>query len=129
MEIEWYAAVYDFYLITSFQRFATIMSKIMTYNREMYAKLVRQDNECGITINRSQLKSALQMSIWNTGDWNTASNKLSRALDQLRAETNNLRGTYERVFNRLDEDHILGLNQFLKDACQLEEGAEFIQFS
>tara|TARA_B100001540_G_scaffold313829_1_gene337537 strand:- start:1052 stop:1531 length:480 start_codon:yes stop_codon:yes gene_type:complete len=36
---------------------------------------------------------------------------------------------FSEVFNRLDEDHILGLNQFLKDACQLEDGAEFIQFS
>ena len=35
---------------------------------------------------------------------------------------------FSEVFNRLDEDHILGLNQFLKDACELENGAEFIQF-
>ena len=35
---------------------------------------------------------------------------------------------FSEVFNRLDEDYILGLNQFLKDACELENGAEFIQF-
>ena len=117
LEIEWYAAVYDFYLITSFHKFATIMSRIDTYNSAMYAKLVKEDNECGISINRPQLKSALQMSIWNTADWNTASNKLQQALEQLRMETNNLRGTYEKVFNRLDETeselNILASLQFL----------------
>ena len=31
------------------------------------------------------------------------------------------------VFNRLDGDHIIGLNKFLKDACGLIDGAEFLQ--
>ena len=117
MELEWYAAVYDIYLITSFQKFAIIMARIMNYNRYMYAKLVQEDNECGVSINRAQLRSALQMSIWNTGDWNTASNKLQQALDQLRDETNSLRSTYERVLGRLDETqselNILASIQFL----------------
>jgi len=30
------------------------------------------------------------------------------------------------VFNRLDSDHIIGLNTFLKDACGLIGGAEFL---
>ena len=30
------------------------------------------------------------------------------------------------VFNRLDSDHIIGLNTFLKDACGLTNGAEFL---
>lgn len=35
---------------------------------------------------------------------------------------------FSEVFNRLDEQHIVGLNRFLKDACGLEKGAEFIKF-
>ena len=35
---------------------------------------------------------------------------------------------FSEVFNRLDEQHIVGLNRFLKDACGLAKGAEFIKF-
>ena len=35
---------------------------------------------------------------------------------------------FSEVFNRLDEQHIIGLNRFLKDACGLKKGAEFIKF-
>mgnify|MGYP001181607143 FL=1 len=35
---------------------------------------------------------------------------------------------FGEVFNRLDEQHIVGLNRFLKDACGLTQGAEFIKF-
>lgn len=31
------------------------------------------------------------------------------------------------VFNRLDNEHINGLNRFLKDACNIAEGAEFFR--
>ena len=33
---------------------------------------------------------------------------------------------FSEVFNRLDDEHIIGLNRFLKEACQLENGAEFL---
>ena len=124
MELEWYAAVYDLYLITSFQKFAIIMTRIMNYNKHAYTELVKEDNECGATINRAQLKTALQMSIWNTAEWNAASNKLHQALDQLRDETNNLRGTYDKVLRRLDETqselNVLASIQFLaKDSITM----------
>ena len=32
------------------------------------------------------------------------------------------------VFNRLDQQHIFGLNRFLKDACGLNRDAEFLKF-
>ena len=32
---------------------------------------------------------------------------------------------FGEVFNRLDNDHITGLDKFLKQACELEQGAEF----
>ncbi len=35
---------------------------------------------------------------------------------------------FGEVFNRLDEQHIVGLNRFLKDACALKKGAEFLKF-
>ena len=34
---------------------------------------------------------------------------------------------FSEVFNRLDEDHINGLNRFLKDACGIQQGAEFLR--
>ena len=34
--------------------------------------------------------------------------------------------TFSEVFNRLDGDHIIGLNKFLKDACGLVDGAVFL---
>ena len=35
---------------------------------------------------------------------------------------------FSEVFNRLDEEHIIGLNRFLHDACGLIKGAEFLKF-
>ncbi len=35
---------------------------------------------------------------------------------------------FSEVFNRLDLEHIDGLNQFLIEACGLENGAEFLRF-
>ena len=35
---------------------------------------------------------------------------------------------FSEVFNRLDLEHIDGLNQFLVEACGLENGAEFLRF-
>ena len=32
---------------------------------------------------------------------------------------------FGEVFNRLDDDHINGLNQFLIEACNLPQGAQF----
>jgi chorismate dehydratase len=32
---------------------------------------------------------------------------------------------FGEVFNRLDEDHLMGLNQFLEEACNLPGGAQF----
>ena len=35
---------------------------------------------------------------------------------------------FSEVFNRLDEEHIIGLNRFLHSACGLSKGAEFLKF-
>jgi len=35
---------------------------------------------------------------------------------------------FSEVFNRLDEQHIIGLNRFLENACGLKKGAEFLKF-
>jgi hypothetical protein len=32
---------------------------------------------------------------------------------------------FGEVFNRLDDDHLSGLNQFLIEACNLPDGAQF----
>jgi predicted solute-binding protein len=32
---------------------------------------------------------------------------------------------FGEVFNRLDDDHLAGLNQFLIEACELTAGAQF----
>jgi hypothetical protein len=32
---------------------------------------------------------------------------------------------FGEVFNRLDDDHLAGLNQFLIEACELTTGAQF----
>ncbi len=34
---------------------------------------------------------------------------------------------FSEVFNRLDDDHIHGLSQFLQDACGLENGPEYLE--
>ena len=34
---------------------------------------------------------------------------------------------FGEVFNRLDNEHISGLNRFLRDACKISEGAEFFR--
>ena len=34
---------------------------------------------------------------------------------------------FSEVFNRLDEEHIIGLNRFLHSACGLTKGAEFLK--
>ena len=34
---------------------------------------------------------------------------------------------FGEVFNRLDDEHINGLNKFLKNACGLTQGAEFVR--
>jgi len=34
---------------------------------------------------------------------------------------------FGEVFNRLDKPHIEGLNEFLSKACNLSEGAEFLE--
>ena len=41
--------------------------------------------------------------------------------------TSRLDQYFSEVFNRLDEDHINGLNRFLKDACGIQQGAEFLR--
>ena len=42
--------------------------------------------------------------------------------------TSRLDQYFSEVFNRLDEEHIIGLNRFLHDACGLIKGAEFLKF-
>jgi len=42
--------------------------------------------------------------------------------------TSRLDQYFGEVFNRLDKQHIIGLNRFLKDACGLAKGAEFLTF-
>ena len=42
--------------------------------------------------------------------------------------TSRLDQYFSEVFNRLDEQHITGLNRFLSEACGLEKGAEFLNF-
>lgn len=42
--------------------------------------------------------------------------------------TSRLDQYFSEVFNRLDEEHIIGLNKFLHDACGLIKGAEFLKF-
>ena len=41
--------------------------------------------------------------------------------------TSRLDQYFSEVFDRLDEDHINGLNRFLKDACGIQQGAEFLR--
>ena len=41
--------------------------------------------------------------------------------------TSRLDQYFSEVFNRLDEDHINGLNRFLRDACGIQQGAEFLR--
>ena len=41
--------------------------------------------------------------------------------------TSRLDQYFSEVFNRLDEEHINGLNKFLKDACSIQQGAEFLR--
>jgi len=42
--------------------------------------------------------------------------------------TSRLDQYFGEVFNRLDKQHIIGLNRFLNDACGLDKGAEFLKF-
>ena len=41
--------------------------------------------------------------------------------------TSRLDQYFGEVFNRLDDEHINGLNRFLQDACHLKDGASFVE--